>query len=68
MEMMGETETERDRDQTNMARVWIEPPYFIAMVCGWIFGHLDQWKANEEGIETERDIGDQKLRRKKRAI
>ncbi|TKS87903.1 Catenin delta-2 [Collichthys lucidus] len=31
MEMMGKTETARDRDQTNMARLWIGPPYFIAL-------------------------------------
>lgn len=39
--MMGKTETGRDRDQTNMARLWIGPPYFIALVCvgfmcGWM--------------------------------
>ena len=32
---------------------------------GGFFVHLDQWEANEEGIETERDIGEQKLRKRR---
>lgn len=42
-----------------MARIWIEPPYFIALVCGVYvrvdFVHLDQWKEKEESMETERE-------------
>lgn len=35
MEMMEEKERERDRDHTNIARLWIQPPYFIALACGF---------------------------------
>lgn len=40
MEMMGETETERDKNQTNMAHLWIWPPYFITLVC-WGYVWVD---------------------------
>lgn len=33
IEMMANTDTEGDRNQTNMARLWIEPPQFIVLVC-----------------------------------
>lgn len=32
-EMMEKAETERDRDQTNLGHLWIEPPHFIGLVC-----------------------------------
>lgn len=60
MGIMGKTETERDRDHTNMARLWIELPHFLLPWCVWVYVCaricvLNQWRKKEDGMETERD-------------
>lgn len=58
MEIMGKTEAERDRDQTKMARIWIEPPYFIALVSG-VYVRVDS--CPPPSVERERRrYGDRK--------
>lgn len=63
--MMGKTETQSDKDQANMARVWIEPSYFVGFARGRICARLGRWKKREGGLATESGIRDQ-TRRKRR--
>lgn len=66
MEMMGKTETKRDRDQTNMVRLWIEPLDFIAVVCRvYVWDLCPPRSMENERRETERDIRDQEQQKEK---